>query len=808
MRLSLRWLGELVDLEGLGPEEVAEALTFHTAEVERLERPADGLCGVVAARVVAVDPHPGADSLAVCRLDVGAAEPVRVVCGAPGVVPGLLAPWVPPGVTLPGGQAVHAREVRGVPSAGLLASAAELDLGEDAAGLLALPAAAVPGQGVGAALGLDEVVLEVANAGLTHRPDLWGHEGFARELSALLRRDRKPPALLDLEPGGPAAGAVPVSVEDPQGCRRYLGLVCEGVSNRPAPTALRWRLRVLGLRSLGLVVDLTNFVLLELGQPLHAFDLDRLEGPAVRVRSAGAGEAFTTLDGVARTLDAADLVIADARRPLALAGVMGGAESEVGETTRRILLESATFDPVRVRRSARRHGLRTEASSRYEKALDPELAPRAAARYAHLLLAHDPAVRCLAPVADAYPGPYPPVTIRFDPALVRRRTGLRVPEPRTRAVLQALGFGLAERGRHIEVTVPSWRATKDVRLPEDLVEEVGRIVGYGDILPMPPVGALVPQRTRPERTALRALAVAALERGYHEIKSYSFYGPREAEALGLGAAGHLAVRNPLTEDQDRLILSTAADLLRAAARNQARTASARLWEHARLFVPRPGGPPAEVEVVAAGVYDRERAADAAGALFLSLVADLRVWLARLGLGGACVRQGTGEALAEGLPAPAWLHPGRQAVFEVDGRRLAVVGEVAPRVARAFGVEGRAATAELDLGALLAARRPDASEYRPLLRYPVVPFDVSVIVPRRTPAEAVRAALRAAAPDQVRDVEVFDVYEGAGIPEGRRSLALSCALYDAERTLGPAEADALRQRMLAALEAQGWVVRRA
>lgn len=807
MKLSLRWLAELVDLSGIDAEQVRETLTFHAADVEALERPGEALDGVRVARVLSLRPHPSGERLSVCQLECGTGERVQVVCGAANVKAGMHAAWAGPGSRLAAGLEVKAREVRGVASAGMLCSAAELGLGDDAQGLLELTGEPTPGTELLDALALRDTLLDIANATITHRPDLWGHLGFARELATLLRRELRPPALATL-PHQAAGATVPVRILDEEGCRRYVGLAFEGVHNGHTPLWMRWRLQTLGLRSLGLLVDLTNFVLLELGQPLHAFDLDRVRGPEIRVRRASAGERLKTLDDVERTLRADDLVIADAAQPLALAGVMGGLESEVGTDTRRILLEAATFDPVRIRRTAQHHALRTEASTRFEKALDPVLAETAARRFAHLLGEHAPGARQIGLAADVYPGPYPTQVIAFDLSLVRRRLGLRVPELRARSVLTSLGFELQESGRLLQVRVPSWRATKDVRLPEDLVEEVGRVIGYRDIQPIAPVGSLAPQATRPQRRLLRAAAAVALDLGYTEVKNYSFYGPRAAQALGLADHEHVHVRNPLSEEQDRLILTTAAQLLRVAAGNQVRVPRARLWEHARLFVPGGGARPTETEVLAACAYDVERGEDLQGTLFLGVVADVRQWLRRMGIRDVSVRQGACDALAPGLPAPVWLHPGRQAVFEREGACLAVVGEVAPGVLRAFEIQGRAVTAEANLDALLEAGTADRSDYTPLQRYPVVPFDVSVIVPRRTPAQQVRSAMQQAASPHVREVEVFDVYEGDGIPGGQRSLALRCELFDEARTLSSEAADTLREKILAALTARGWVVRKA
>jgi len=323
------------------------------------------------------------------------------------------------------------------------------------------------------------------------------------------------------------------------------------------------------------------------------------------------------------------------------------------------------------------------------------------------------------------------------------------------------------------------------------------------------VGTLAPQSLRAERAYLRrAAAVLSLGLGYHEVKNYSFYGPREASALGVESAPHVRVRNPLSEEQDRLVTTTAARLLRAVQRNIVRVAHGRLWEHGRLFGHRTQGLPEETEVLGLCTFDRELREDPGGDAFRSLVADVRTLLDRTGARGVAVRQGREEFLREGLPACSWLHAGRRAALETAAGVVAFVGEAAPSALRAFEIPGRAALAEVRLDLALAACPRDASGYRPLLRYPVVPFDVAVLVPRRTAAEDVRGRVEAVDASHIRHVEVFDAYEGAGIPEGTRSIAVRCELYDENGTLDGAQADALRARIIAHVESAGWTVRRA
>jgi phenylalanyl-tRNA synthetase beta chain len=814
MKLSYRWLGEMVDLAGTPPTDLRRLLTFHTAEVEGQEVVGGGLDDVVVARVLAVRPHPGADKLRLCTLDAGR-EPVEVVCGAPNVAEGQHVAYAPEGTTLPGGPdgepfTLQAREIRGVLSRGMICSARELSLGEEHDGILVLPGDAPVGVALGNVLPLEDTVFDVDNVCVTHRPDLWGHVGWAREVGAVLGRPLQPPEGAD--PGAlPTRGEpFPVRIEDPQGCRRYVGIVIENLVNGPSPLALRRRLESLGVRSIDLLVDLTNLVLLEQGQPLHAFDLRDVRGGVIRVRAADPGETIVTLDGQTRGLGPEDLVIADGEGAVAVAGVMGGAHSEVRADTTAILLESATFDPVRIRRTAARLGLRTEASTRFEKGLDPELALQAALRFTRLVLEHVPGARVARPVADLYPRPYPPVSIDLPYGLVRRRLGLHVGDFQIRRVLASLGFDAVERGEHIHVVVPSWRATRDVGCPEDLVEEVGRIEGYDRLPAVAPIAPMAPQRPPPQRALeRRAAEVLSLDLGYAEVKQRSFYGGRDAERLGLGDVAHLALRNPGSEEHDRMILTTAAGLLATAARNQLHEPRARLWTSGRLFLPRPvGGPeglPVEVPVFGLVGWDRADEDAEPGAVFLGLVDDLRRLLERLGAAAPSVRDGAAPLRAD-LPEPAWLHPGRRAVLRRGDEVLAVAGELLPSVVRAFDLRGRVALAEVDAGTLLAATCAQASSYEPVLRYPVVPFDVAVVVPRRTPAADVMHVVETAVGGSLRGLHVFDVYEGAGIPDGHRSIALRCELFDRDRTLTSKAADALRTRIVEAIGAHDWRVR--
>lgn len=815
MMLSHRWLSELVDLGGMSAEDLARVITFHIAEVEELTVVGGGIDDVVVGRVVDVTPHPDADRLTVCTVDAGHDATHTVVCGAPNVAAGQRICFAPVGTTLTtpdGSLTLDRRPIRGVESAGMICAEDELGLGPDHDGILVLPEEAVVGTPVADALGIRDTVIEVGNTAITHRPDLWGHVGIARDLGAVLRADVHYPGTeaADAAIAAAAGDPYPVTIEDEEGCRRYVGLVLRGVSNGRAPLWMRHRLESLDVRSIDRLVDLTNFVLLEQGQPLHAFDLRAVRGGRIIVRRGRDDEVLRSLDGIDRPVGAEDVVIADAERPVALAGIMGGEDSGMGPETTDMLLEAATFDPVRIRRTSQRVGLRTEASSRFEKSLDPELAMAATRRFAELTLTHCPGSTVGAPVSDAYPRPFPAVTVDLPYTLARRRLGLRLTDMQLKSTLSRLGFRSSDGAGVLHVQVPSWRATKDVEGPMDLVEEVGRVAGYEGLPAVAPITTVTTTPVPPARDLERRLAaVLSMALGYAETKGYSFYGAKDVAQLGIADVAHIQLSHPLSEAHDRMTQTTAVNMMRVVERNAARAPEGRAWECTRLFPPTSGdGLPAELPVAGIVAWDAQDQDTEAGALIRSLLADLRDAFARLGVRGVRTEDAAASPMAEGLPAPAWLHPGRVATMSAadDGSLVAVAGELAPRVMRARGLSGRIALAEVHLPNVLAASLRAGSAYTALLRYPVVPFDVSLLVPRRTPAERVADVIADAVPRSVRGIRAFDAYEGKGVPEGQRSLAFTCELFDREATLTSEAADALRTKIIDALGEQGWQVR--
>ncbi len=628
MWVSWRWLSRWVDTEGVDPVGFAQRFTCTVAEIDRLKRWGFELDAVVVGDVVGVAPHPNADKLRLATVDLGDRQ-TTVVCGAPDLRLGMRVPFVPVGVTLPSGIVVKDGEVRGVRSPGMLASEADLGLSDNHDGLLSLEGVVAPaGTPLPRAIELGDVLYEVDNKSITHRPDLWGQYGMAREVAAMLGRP-----LLPLDVTVPLGQGAPVQVEvaAPDACPRYVCARIAQAKVAPAPVDARLLLRRLGVRPINNLVDATNLVMLETGNPLHAFDARQVRGNRIVVRRAAAGETLTTLDGQARTLTPRDLVIADAEGAVALAGVMGGQNSEIQPDTHEMVLEAAAFDAATIRKTAMRLGMRTESSARFEKALDPELPLVAARRFLQTVLAWSPGAVVTSDLLDAGPcreNPPTRVLIRTTTAYLRTRLGVtadELPDAWIVACLQRLAFAVEHTDDGaLTIGVPGFRATKDVRIAEDIVEELGRHYGYGRIASAAPLIAARPPFTSPSRVAERAVRAAlVLQEGMTEQVLYGFdhEGHRARLALHEHDAPRLGVRNEIAKDLVRLRRNLAPNLLAAA--EQVLTTgegkeppreglTVQTFEWGRVFVPSP--PRADAN-------DRERAALDLGAPPLALDLD-------------------------------------------------------------------------------------------------------------------------------------------------------------------------------------------
>ena len=788
MRFSCNWLQDFVDCRDVPSPQLIDRLVATGTEVERVLELPGGPAGVVVARVVELGRMPASDHLWLTRVDVGGSDPVPVVCGAQNLAPDALVAWAGPGTVLPDGTRIGARRLRGHPSQGMLCSPHELGLGPDRDGIMRLdPAAADPGVPLAVLIPPDRVLeLEIT----ANRPDCLCHLGIARELAAALGRPlRRPDDRAPVRAGQPAAELVQVRIDDPARCLRYVAEVVEGLSDAPAPLWMQQRLRAVGMRPLGLAVDLSNYVVAELGQPLHAFDLDRVAPPngstLVTVREACEGERFDGLDGSRRILDRRSLVIDIGGRIAALAGVLGGQDSAVGPGTRTVLLEAACFAGSSVRATSRRLGLRTEASLRFEKGLSPALASRGAARFVHLAQQVGGARVHPGPI-DVEVGPRAPAApITVTASGLGQLLGMPVDAGEAATALRRLEFEVVAAGATLAVRPPVDR--QDVTIPADVLEEVGRSLGY-DRVPATLPGRRTPAATvapADPREAVRDLVCGA---GWDEAITISFTSAAVARALAPLAppVAPLELRNPLGPQWAALRQSCLPGLLQAAALNQARGAErVRLYELGRGFWgASPTVQPEEPELLAA--VDHDPAGDPTQA-----VQRLR----RLVTLAATV----GERLVGDAPQVrqtqvAGLHPARAAELWAAGRRVGVVGELGDDPRAAFELRGRTLVLELRLDGWLVPGGlvPRA---RPVAPTPALVEDIAVVVPRLAAVGRALAALRDGRVAELESVRLLDEYTDARLGPAHKGWTFRLVFRDPGRTLAGADGAALRAAVL-------------
>jgi len=756
MKFSYQWIRDFVPDLDTPAKELEQLITVRTAECDGIHPAGELLRGARAARVLSAEQVPGTH-ITKAVVDIGDGETVTVACGAPNCREGLRTVWVPLG----------RKTIQGIESNGMLASAAELEIGREHEGIIAWTSVAI-------ALKPDQVI-EIDNKSLTHRPDLWGHFGLAREVAAITKQQLRDPVDLAFLPTG--SDSFDVHVGDGTLCPRFSALAFENVRVAPSPYWLQYRLTSVGMKPINNIVDVTNYVAAELAQPMHAFDRDKLRGDRLLVRTAHDGEKVLALDDHEYALSAADGVVCDAAGPVSIAGIMGGMESAVSDTTTRVVFESANWNASQIRKTSARLKLRTDASMRFEKAQDPVNTLRAIARAVELMKIVCPEARPAGGFTDISEslGELPVISLDLD--FLNRKLGREIPRQDVVEILDRLEFRTEQAGdRVLRVTVPSWRATKDVAVPDDLVEEVGRMVGYDTITPAPPLVECAPPPDDPKRVWLRDLRALMTGRGYTEVYNYSFLSDPEAERFGLRPADAVRVLNPIASDQNILRSSLIPGIFANLQLNRKHFDSFRLFEIGREIHNQLPAMPKEVLHLAGAVYGAD------GLFELKRVAESIAPGVRV------------EPVSDALD---YEHPARTADLFLGNVNIGRLFEAHPNM-----IEGRAAVLDLNLDRVLRERQPLA-RYAPIGRFPSGAFDLSIIVPLRLHSSQIENSIREFAGTLLERVEYVGQYAGPQVPEGTKSISYRVTVGAPDRTLSSADINAVRAGLIDKLQALGY-----
>ncbi len=794
MRVSLEWLSEYVDLD-IDPYDLAERLTMAGTAVEAVERQGEELEGVLVGRVLEVRPHPDADRLSVCRVDLGGVS-AEIVCGAPNVRPGMLAPVATPGTKLPDGSTIGKVDIRGVTSSGMLLSERELGISEEAAGIMELEEGTEPGTPLKKALGAEDTVLVLEVT--PNRPDCLSMLGVAREVSAITGARLRSPryALREYDP--PAAVDLSVEISDPDLCSRYTARLIEGLSIAASPWWMKRRLRAAGIRPINNVVDITNYVMVEMGQPLHAFDRDLVKEGHIIVRRARDGESMVTLDGVERKLSRDDLLICDPAGPVALAGVMGGEHTEISEATTRVLLESAHFDPANIMRTSRLQGLSSEASYRFERGVDPSGCARAADRAAFLMqeLAGG---RIRSGVVDARAREIAPILLSLRVERASRLIGIELEAKEARRILESLELeveseGTGEDGTILEVKVPTFRP--DLEREIDLVEEIARIHGYHNVPSTLPVASgkvgMLTHGQRCRREAARMMRSL----GLREAVTFSFISENWLERLDPSRKvlprHPVRLRNPLSEDMAVMRPTLLPGLLEAVRFNvNRRIIDVHLYELGKVFFPRAGEAlPSEPLMLACALTGNW---------------SPKQWVSEAEAVDFFTVKGILERLASSLRVPApilqreelpFLHPSQSCAVSVGGRKAGFIGMLHPRICDDIDLPRNTAVMELEVSVFEETRTEP--HFREIPRFPTLQMDLAVVVDEEVEALSLERTIHEAGGELLYEARLFDLYRGEQVGEGKKSLAFNLVFCAMDRTLRDEEARSSFEAIVAAL----------
>ncbi|OHD69275.1 MAG: phenylalanine--tRNA ligase subunit beta [Spirochaetes bacterium RBG_16_49_21] len=769
-----------------------------TAEIDSVEQVNAHFRTVYTAKIAGLQPHPNADALSLVDVDTGNKK-YRVVCGARNHKKGDIVALAMVGTRLGENMLINKAKIRGQESEGMLCSERELGISDDHSGIMILP----PETRVGIPLSelfphRVDVRFEIDNKSITHRPDLWSHEGFAREISALYNRPFTSVVDMSLVDELKADSKLSVKILSPEAAPRYSGLAVAGVVIRESPDWLKAMLQSIGMRPINNIVDITNYVMAELGEPMHAFDQEKLSGPEILVRMARENEHLTTLDGQVFSLFPEDIVIADSKGAIALAGVMGGGNSEIDDSTTEIVLEAANFNPVNIRKTANRYSHRTEAAIRFEKSLSPELTVPALLRSYELIKRIIPGAHAVTKIIDAYPKKQNTIVISTDADFIRKRLGQDIDDNRIREILSGLDFKIRSKGKSLSIEVPRYRATKDISIPEDIVEEVGRIYGYGNIVPKAPrVSCETPPRNQFRLFERKIKSILSGNHNMIEVSGYSFTGEETLNKLKINEDAELRLRNPLSSEQDRLRRSLLPDIVNVLKLNARYGDEFLIYELGRVYIKNDRTSPelAQEKTMVTGAVYRKKPDDL---LFYDIKKIVSGIMAKL-------RVADYALIPEGKKLPPYAHPARSMALLVESAPAGYLFELHPETAREFDITGAAALFDICVNSLFEAKKRDQG-FIELQKYPEVPFEVSVIADQTVYSRDICSIIEQSNSELIQGVDVVSVYAGPPIPEGKKSVSLKVTFASRDRTLTPDEIEKLQKNIITLLIKSGFQLR--
>ncbi|MFH1728579.1 MAG: phenylalanine--tRNA ligase subunit beta [Pseudomonadota bacterium] len=806
MRLSYNWLKDYVDLSNTSPNELAQMLTMQVAEIEGIEEIGREFSDVTIAKVLNVSKHPDADKLSLALIEYAAGETKEVICGAANVAKNQVIAFVNIGGRLPDGTKIEKCKIRGVESTGMICSEKELGLAEESDGILILDEKTPLFGNFAKTLGMNDHVLIVDNKSITHRPDLWGHYGFAREIAAIL--NQKIPAYPEISENFDKIDAherLSIEIEDGILCPRYSGLVVDNIKVQESPGWIQNRLRACDLRLINNIVDISNYVMLELGQPTHSFDYNNIKNGKIIVRRASEKEKFTTLDNIERTLTSCDLLICDDEKAVALAGVMGGANSEISDDTRSLLIESANFQSSNIRKTAGHIGLRTDSSNRFEKSLDPKMTTIAIRRIVELIKQQQPDIVITSPIVDAKKYKDKEIYIDLDTNKLCLRLGIEIPEENIIKTLNNLGFETQKlEGCNYKVLVPSYRATKDVSIFEDLVEEIGRIYQYDSIEPKAPSIKINPiKKNKALEAEKRARQILSYGLGFNEVYNYSFTNETKCELFQLNIKDHISLRHPITDYQTHLRRSLIPGLLDYVNINITEFDKIKLYEIGRGYFKElsaddeilPYESRTIAGLVANKVIDTTNISDD-GSLFFETKNYIEELMTSYNLF---------DLQYSYTPKYPFLHPGRFASIKIKDELIGYLGQIHPQLTSKLDIKAIITVFELDINNFID-KIVNLKPFHDLPKFPATHFDISVVVPNKTLCVDIVKAINDINKDLIKNVELFDTYYGEQIGIENKSLTFKITIRSNKKTLEEKEISYLHNTIMAGIKNAGWNIR--